>query len=258
MAAWGVVGAAARHVVASLAPVLFGPLLILEAPVAHRGPFVRTLIWFAASCGVVLALAGVVLLHGAPLVGGVAATAFAACLTYCAHDAGGPAAVAAALRAAMWTVLFIMVVVGIGVLAGAAVAAVSTVLAAVTGAAVRLWRAVRARPAGQPASGWSAAENRTGVAPTLLTDLLDLPVSVSLLPTSVLGSNWVRTTAAMAYPLVDDDELHWLVERRQETLDELERRDPAGFTGWLVSGNAWDSDPAGFVRSDRTTGTDAA
>jgi hypothetical protein len=39
-----------------------------------------------------------------------------------------------------------------------------------------------------------------------------------------------------------------LVRRRQETLDELERRDPEGFARWLASGAAVDSDPAAYVQ----------
>jgi hypothetical protein len=37
-----------------------------------------------------------------------------------------------------------------------------------------------------------------------------------------------------------------LVGRRQETLDELERRDPSGFGRWLAAGPA--ADPADYVR----------
>jgi hypothetical protein len=39
-----------------------------------------------------------------------------------------------------------------------------------------------------------------------------------------------------------------LVARREETLDELERRDPDGFARWLAAGPAAGSDPADFVR----------
>jgi hypothetical protein len=49
-----------------------------------------------------------------------------------------------------------------------------------------------------------------------------------------------------------------LVRRRQETLDELELRDPAGFTRWLIAGPTQGSDPADYVQRDRTAGTDAA
>jgi hypothetical protein len=53
-----------------------------------------------------------------------------------------------------------------------------------------------------------------------------------------------------------------IVRRRQETLDELERRDPDGFARWLAGGPAPGSDPARFVRGDvrgePAAGTDAA
>jgi hypothetical protein len=80
---------------------------------------------------------------------------------------------------------------------------------------------------------------------------------VSLLPTSDLGSEWLRTTSALASP-VEPAKRQDIIRRRQETLDELERRDPAGFARWLAAGAARDSDPSTFVRGDRTTWRDAA
>ena len=54
-----------------------------------------------------------------------------------------------------------------------------------------------------------------------------------------------------------------LVARREEALDELERRDPAGFARWLAAGPTLASDPAGYVhggplRGDPAADTDAA
>jgi hypothetical protein len=53
-----------------------------------------------------------------------------------------------------------------------------------------------------------------------------------------------------------------IVRRRQETLDELERRDPVGFARWMAGGPAPASNPAlfvhGDVRGDRPAGSDAA
>ena len=51
--------------------------------------------------------------------------------------------------------------------------------------------------------------------------------------------------------------------RREEALDELERRDPAGFARWLAAGPTLASDPAGYVhggplRGDPAADTDAA
>jgi hypothetical protein len=87
--------------------------------------------------------------------------------------------------------------------------------------------------------------------------LSDVQPPVCVLPTAVLGSEWLRTTSALARP-VEPAARREIIRRRQETLDELERRDPAGFAQWLAAGAATDSDPATFVRGDRTTGSDAA
>jgi hypothetical protein len=85
--------------------------------------------------------------------------------------------------------------------------------------------------------------------------------AVSSLPTSALGHEWLRTTAALAGRL-DPATRQEIVRRRQEALDELEHRDPAGFARWLAAGPAPGSDPAQFVRGnvrgDQAAGTDAA
>ena len=54
-----------------------------------------------------------------------------------------------------------------------------------------------------------------------------------------------------------------LVRRREETLDELERRDPVGFARWLAEGPVPGADPAMYVHGrpmegDAAVGTDAA
>jgi len=70
---------------------------------------------------------------------------------------------------------------------------------------------------------------------------------VSTLTTRALGEEWVRTTAELAGWLSPAARAS-LVSRRQEALDELERRDPDGFERWLAAGPAGGSDPAEFVR----------
>jgi hypothetical protein len=67
----------------------------------------------------------------------------------------------------------------------------------------------------------------------------------------------VRTTAALAGRL-EPAARREIVRRRAEALDELERRDPSGFARWLTAERGPRSDPADFVRGDRTMGTDAA
>jgi hypothetical protein len=84
---------------------------------------------------------------------------------------------------------------------------------------------------------------------------------VAALPTSALGREWLRTTTALDGRLQPAARAS-IVRRRQETLDELERRDPDGFALWLAAGPVPGSDPAEFVRrdvrGDQAAGTDAA
>jgi hypothetical protein len=93
--------------------------------------------------------------------------------------------------------------------------------------------------------------------PLLVARLRDSRPPVSILPTSVLGSDWLQTTVAVRYRL-EPAVRQAVVRRRQETLDELERRDPAGFARWMAAAAAMDINPATFVRDDPIAGTDAA
>lgn len=79
----------------------------------------------------------------------------------------------------------------------------------------------------------------------------DLPVltPVADLSTGALGREWLRTAGALGAELEPGTRQH-VVRRRQDTLDELERRDPAGFARWLADGARVDSDPATWVRGD--------
>ena len=70
---------------------------------------------------------------------------------------------------------------------------------------------------------------------------------VAALSTRALGDEWVRTTAALAGRLSPAARAA-LVRRREETLDELELRDPEGFAKWLAAGPNSGSDPADYVR----------
>jgi hypothetical protein len=216
-----------------------------------RGPVARALIGFGLLCGVLLALAGGIVLHGSSLwLVGVAA-GLVACVAYGVRDRDR----AAAWKAAASTVGVIMLISGVVALAGGAVAARVSGLAVVVGAGWLL-RAWRARHAG--ASMLDPAHGRgdggpARVLPGLRRDRSQFPVS--LLPTSALGSEWLRTTATLAGRL-EQAARQAIIRRRQEILDELEGRDPAGFARWLAAGAA--SDPATFVRGNRTMGTDAA
>jgi hypothetical protein len=84
----------------------------------------------------------------------------------------------------------------------------------------------------------------------------DLP-PVSLLSTEELGHEWLESTAALAGRL-EPAVRTAIVRRRQDALDELERRDPEGFLRWLATGPVLDKDPAAFVRGRRTAGESAA
>jgi hypothetical protein len=84
---------------------------------------------------------------------------------------------------------------------------------------------------------------------------------VGKLSTAALGSEWLRTSAALTgrlQPVARES----IVRRRQETLDELERRDPVGFARWIASGPAPGGNPAQFVhgdvRGESAAGSDAA
>ena len=223
-----------------------------------RGPLVRALIGLGLVCATVIALASSIVLHGVVIVVVLVMAAMSACVAYGAQDDGRAAAIEAAWKAAAATVTAIVLVAGVVVLAGGAVALLASGLAIVTGGAVWLRKTRRARKAGARASDRTPSRNAGDPAqafPAAWASLWHPPVS--LLPTSDLGSEWLRTTSALATPV----EPAWrqeIIRRRQETLDELERRDPAGFARWLAAGAATDSDPATFVRGDRTTGHDAA
>jgi hypothetical protein len=61
---------------------------------------------------------------------------------------------------------------------------------------------------------------------------------------------WRRTYLALLEVSADtprDD----IVALRERLLDEIERRDPAGFTRWLETGARAGSDPGRFLTGDR-------
>ena len=221
-----------------------------------RGPLARLLVGAGVACGGVVALAGSIALSGSGLVAvGVAGAVSAALAAGVAREApGGGRATAldAAWKAGAWTVGALLLVAGLVVLAGGVVATLVTGLALSGVLAAWLLRAQR-RGGQVPAATSSPAPVRTGG----WADRGRLPVRA--LPTDVLGREWLRTTAALAGRL-EPAARQTIVRRREETLDELERRDPGGFARWLAAGPG--SDPAQFVhgdvRGDQAAGTDAA
>jgi hypothetical protein len=239
-----------------------------------RGILARLLWWSGAVCAGVLAVVGGIGLRGPGLV----AVGVAGLLTACtavgiarddpAHDRRS--LLESAVQATGWAVGVLLVLAGVGVLAGALVA----VLAGVAGGGAWLLAHVLRSRARAARSGRlpQAAPWSTGVGVLLLpVPPPDVEVpgragqatsSVCGLGTAALGREWIRTTAALRGRLTPAERQE-LVRRREETLDELERRDPDGFARWLAEGPAPGSDPAAYVRGrpvqdDPTAGTDAA
>jgi hypothetical protein len=224
-----------------------------------RGPVARSLIWLGLICGAFLALASSVLLHGFALVAVAVVAALVGCAAYGARDGNPAEGVETACQAAAATVGVIMLEAGVVVLVGGAVAALLSGVAIAVGGAVWGLRAWRARQAGAKAPGRASGGGDGGPAPMVLarrSDGSELPVSV--VPTAVLGREWLETTMTLACRL-EPAARQAIIRRRQETLDELERRDPAGFARWLTAAGAGEgSDPASFVRNGRARDTDAA
>jgi hypothetical protein len=221
-------------------------------------------------CGGVVALAGGVALGGAGLVAaGVAGAVSAALAAGVARESptGSRATAAdAAWKAAACTAGGLLLVSGVVVLAGGTVATLLTGLTAAAGLGVWLLRrqrrgAAAASPSGRPVPSAGSPGRPSPVSPLAGAAGRQLPVSA--LPTHVLGREWLRSTAALAGRL-EPAARQRVVRRREETLDELERRDPAGFARWLAAGPGADpaqfvhGDARGDVRGDTAAGTDAA
>jgi uncharacterized membrane protein YphA (DoxX/SURF4 family) len=226
--------------------------------VTSRGTIARALAGLGLVCASFLALASSIVLHGAGVLVVLLTAGAAASVGYMAQHQGRAAAVERASKAAAATVAVIVLVTGVVVLAGGVVAALISAIAVGIGGA--LW-ILKHRPAwrdGARARGATPVTEAGNPAPVLASSSLGpLQPPVSLLGTADLGLEWLRTTSALA-SAVESAARQQIIERRQETLDELERRDPAGFARWLAAGAAGDSDPATFVRAGRTTRRDAA
>ncbi len=82
-------------------------------------------------------------------------------------------------------------------------------------------------------------EGATGVVPPALPP-------VATLSTDLLGREWLRTSSALA-GLLAPATREAVAARRQDTLDELERRDPVGFARWLADDSPVSRNPAGYV-----------
>ncbi|TFV63866.1 UNVERIFIED_ORG: hypothetical protein E4P37_13845 [Bacillus sp. AZ43] len=228
-----------------------------------RGPLPRLLRSTGVLCAGALAVVGGLGLRGPGLVAVGLAGALAACTAVgIVRDTPGHdrrSLVEAAVQAAAWTVAALLALAGVAALAGGAVALLVAVVVAGSWLGLRALRSRGAtpRPAAPPVSA-APAEVRL-----LPTAHAAEPVSPArLLDTAALGREWQRTSAALAgHPAAIARAT--LARRRAELLDELERRDPAGFARWLADGPTPGSDPAAYVQGrpvqeDPTAGTDAA
>ena len=223
-----------------------------------RGLLVR------ASIGVLLVLAGAlvvvggVAVRGAGLVGVLVTALVAACVaagvareSVPAGASARPAAVEAAWRTGAWTVGGLLAVCGASAIAGAGAGVLVVLLGG--GAWLARWL-LRRRAAAVPAADVVPLFGRDGEGRDAGGAAAEWPAGLSV---AELGRAWVRSSAALA-ATGDPAARERLVARRQQALDELERRDPEGFARWLADGATIDSDPAGWVTQPPTTGTEAA
>jgi hypothetical protein len=203
--------------------------------VSIRGPLPRLLLWTGAVVGAGLAVVGGLALRPPGLVAVGLAALVSACLAAgVARESrpGQQAVVDAAWKAGVATVAVLLVLSGTAVLGGAVLTLVVTGLAAGTGTVVWL---VRSSPRTSASAVAAAGHPAVPLPP------------VSALSTEALGREWVRTTTALAGPL-DARTREAIVVRRQQTLDELERRDPDGFARWLSGLPLAGSDPSGDLK----------
>jgi hypothetical protein len=225
-----------------------------------RGSFVRSLVVLAVLVGGLLAVAGGLALRGpglsAVVVSGVFAGGVCAAIAREGIENDLRATLAAAAHGAAWTVAALLAIAGTAALAGGVVAAL--VAGTAFAGAATIWVVRRTRTDRRSAPHVAAAHPLPPAAGgPAFSGPVDLLPPVPTLSTRALGQEWLRTSAILAGRL-DPAARAVLVGRRQEALDELELRDPAGFARWMLAGPVPGSDPADYVRRDRTAGTDAA
>jgi hypothetical protein len=201
---------------------------------------------FAVVGGLALGTPGVVAVGVAGLLAGLTAAAIA-------HDAPGHtlrSTVEAAALAIAGTVGVLLVVSGSAAMLGGPVTVGLLAVAVLTW----LLRSGRRSDAAKAPRGPAAAPEVVALTP--LVEQMDVG-PVAALSTPALGREWLRTSAALAGG-IGAATRRSIVERREATLDELERRDPDGFARWISTGPALGSDPSVFVRGGPVAGTEAA
>lgn len=222
-------------------PRLVTRLLLVGASLVAGG--------FAAVGGLALRPPGVIAVGVAGLLAGLTA----AMIAHDAPDHSLRSTVESAVLAVAGTVGALLVVSGTAALLGAPIT-VGLIAATVLGWLLRSSRRSDASAARSP-----------GRPEAVLPDVVQLSVvagpldagPVTGLSTAALGREWLRTTTALAGGL-DAAARRSIVERREATLDELERRDPVGFGRWLALGPEPGIDPAEYVRGGPVPGAEAA
>lgn len=228
------------------------------------GRFVRFAPVLAAPFAAALAVAGGLALQGSAVfalsvvtaaVGGAAAGA-----TWADPLTRGAARVVG-LRAAAWTAGGLLVLCGAAVLVGTAVTVLAGgVLAAVSVLLRRPVRRAAKRTATPPLAepeGPIVLSPLHPVAPVFWPLPSRGPRTVLLpvrdLTSGALGEEWLRSTALLDSS-TEPEIRHGAAIRRELVLDELERRDPAGFARWLADGAPRGSDPADYVHGGPPSG----
>jgi hypothetical protein len=219
--------------------------------VPAQGPLARLLLGLGMLVAGTLIVAGGIALRGPGLVAVVLAGALVGCtaagIARESPQRRGRSTIETAAQASAWTVGVLLAVAGLAVFGGGVVTALVVTVCALVGAGVLVTK--NRRRGSQPSPTRSSGSVRPGPAPLL--------VPVSALSTAALGREWLRTTEALAGQL-DPEARRSIVHRREEALDELERRDPAGFAQWLAAGPLPGSDPAGYVGGGPVADSDAA
>lgn len=105
-------------------------------------------------------------------------------------------------------------------------------------------------------SGAAPSESASGTDPSpagvvVEPDEPEMDPAVEAMDDAALCLAWRMSYLALERPLPFASRLRW-VERRQECLDELERRNPSGFSAWLASGARAAGDPSKYIlRAER-------
>jgi hypothetical protein len=232
-----------------------------------RAPLPRVLMWAIVLLCCVLAVAGGLALRGPEVIAVAISGVLAGCMAAgIAREAPGGSRHRSTLETAAsvgaTTVGGLLLVAGVAVLAGGAVATLTAgaVIVVLLVAQLARRRGPAPRQAGTPVTRLPSADRPVPIDASSEPARLLPPFTT--LTTAELGQEWLRTTAVLGGRL-DDGVRQSLVARREEALDELERRDPAGFARWLAAGPTLTSDPAGYVaggplRGDPAADTDAA